>query len=132
MRRVARYLPLLVLVAAVSCGIGRATPTSGGVFFPTHRSGDMPGALLEGTLVRTGACLFAEAGGARYVVLWPNGYSFDDPNVLDGGGNVVATLGERFTGGGGLVEEVVAEDLTDTVIPEPCRTPGYMLYGPLD
>jgi hypothetical protein len=124
--------PILLFIAAASCRIGDATPTSGGVFFPTHDSGDMPDSLLEGTLVRDSVCLFAEAGDTRFLVLWPESYSFEDPNVLDGGGGVVATLGERFTGGGGLVEEVLAERLTDTVIPEPCRTPGYMLYGPLD
>lgn len=103
-------------------------PTSEeGVFFPTADSQDWPAAIVGGTLVREGMCLFAEAEGERYLVIWREGYAFRDGELLDRDGNRVVALGQDFLGGGGFTSLEAAERLVTLPIPDACRTQEYML-----
>lgn len=92
---------------------GTSTPTAADVSYldlptqvPTDAHHD---ALLQGTLVRNGDCLFILASDGpmahMYPVLWPHGYrlriSGDRADLLDADGAVRASVGDRVALGGG-------------------------------
>lgn len=93
-----------------------ADPSSESVFFPTLVAGrdavGGPDALLEGTLALQGRCLrvvFDRIPGRR-LVIWLSGFRpVRDANgmaVVNGGGNVVARVGEHLVAGGYSPNEV--------------------------
>lgn len=132
MRFPIRWLAPVALAAAAACFATSCSPSDEAVFFPVSRSGDAPDALVGGLLARRNGCLFAAyPGGEELLIIWPSGYRFEDPGVVNESDQIVASLGEQFSGGGGLVEEEVARRLIGRDIPSPCRTMDYMLVGEL-
>ncbi len=111
-------LPIAAIVAvALAGGLlvvgGRPGPTPGltpspvaseGIFLPMYRPLDgYPAALLQGTLVHDGGCLWIESGSTRLLVLWPS-----DTSVVAQGGQLVvrnagqqAIVGTAVSAGGG-------------------------------
>lgn len=117
----------LIAASVVLLAACRQPESDEDVFFPTFATRDLPSADVGGTLVRDGLCLFAETDSARFLVMWREGYAFADGKLLDRNGNAVVSEGDRFAGGGGWVDEVVAERLGGSPIPDACRTDEYML-----
>ena len=80
------------------------------VFFPRLKDvrgpKGYPEALLEGELLQSGRCLLVSADNlaGRYLVVWPPGFSAEQDDrgvsVLNGGGNVVARVGDHIALGG--------------------------------
>jgi hypothetical protein len=117
-----------ILAAMVSCG-GQSGPESDGVFFPVvPDSGAGPSAEINTTLVQDSGCLFAEIGGARELILWPDGTSFSDGAVKNDNGDVIVEVGGSFRAGGGEIEQGAANELVGT-IPSECQTDTYLLVA---
>jgi len=108
--RAGPVLVLLVGLAMPACAAdGSAAPA--GIFFPTVPIGEAyPAALMEGVLEVEDGCVYVANGGARWLALWPEGYtaalSGGRLEVRDGDGGPVTREGERVTLGGGEVNPV--------------------------
>lgn len=77
------------------------------MYAPAAQSDRMEMALVEGRLARNSDCLFVEPGdeiasGLRYVLLWPNGTTWDDDTeTVRVPGGVGIPVGSEFTAAGG-------------------------------
>jgi hypothetical protein len=135
-------LALLVLASAACAERGPVAPAS--IFFPIVPIGDAyPAGEIEGTFHERSGCLFVEAHGDRWLLLWPEGASARIVDgaieVLDEDGEVVAREGGsvRFGGGernpremgGAAAAEASATELTGSRIPERCGD-LYWLVSP--
>jgi hypothetical protein len=134
-----------VLLALMSAACGERPPVaSASIFFPTVPIGDAyPAGEIDGTFQERSGCLFVEATGDRWLLLWPEGTSARIVDgaieVLDEDGEVVAREGGpvRFGGGEGRPREVGgvaaaeawASELTGQDIPERCGD-LYWLVSP--
>jgi hypothetical protein len=79
--------------------------------------GGAPGALLEGTLVADGPCVYLDWPGPpaqRWLVIWPFGYQRDRDAILDGD-RPVATIGGFAGLGGG---EAQTDEAGTVIFPE--------------
>jgi hypothetical protein len=134
-----RMKALVALLAVAALAVGcpdqgpdssdgdAASPTSSGdgrtdrksLVFPVQDpSKDVMQALVEGTLVRSGECLYLQPPETHDVILpiWPHGFSYEEVGdriiVLDADGDPVAESGASVSMGGGLLGE------TDTPLPD--------------
>jgi hypothetical protein len=94
----------------------------------------LPTALVEGTLVEDEGCIWVEADGSRWLVLWPNGSTA----VVDGGQVVVrndghqAIVGTHVSGGGGEYRQehyAFVVGLIGEPVPLPCQASGLYVLG---
>ncbi|MGH2683439.1 MAG: hypothetical protein ACRDIX_09440 [Actinomycetota bacterium] len=126
------------IVASITFGVAPTpgapveSPTPEPVFFPTwDTSSGVPDALLEGaTMVSHDGCQFARGGTTTRDVLlvWPEGFRFEEGRVLDASGREVATVGGPFRSGGGFTQPDHAETLIGESIPAACRSPGETVW----
>ena len=96
-------------VTAVGAG-ATGTPVADDIVFPRliHQRGPIvsPLAALEGRLTLRGRCLLLETAYSpeEYFVVWPPGFNVhragDDLFMLNGGGSVIAKVGDHVTLGG--------------------------------
>ena len=113
------------------------TPTSEGastaVFFPQQAppTGEQsfPAAELIGKLlVRDGCVRVAREGGSEYLAIWPSGVDLntdDTITIVDDAGQVVATVGQEISVGGGEVPLSIAAAYSPTM-----RQPSIPCEGP--
>lgn len=107
---------------------------------PTHRDLDpYPTALLVGTLVLDGDCLWIQdAGGVRRLAIWPTGTSLravdGAPAVVDRNGVRWAGVGDSVSVGGNVYFEVgeseLLGELMDSGLPTTCHGHDYWLVNP--
>ena len=93
----------------------RVQPAQGPVYFPTledvRGSVSHPEALLEGRLLLEGRCFRIRNPPrfGKYLVIWPPGFRpvrvAEGWAVANGGGNIIAVVGERISVGGYAPEE---------------------------
>jgi hypothetical protein len=114
---------MVLLVLASGCSHADVAP---GIFFPTwNAGGTVPDAIVSGTLVEKSNCLFIDAGSQRALVLWEEGMGYEGGQLLDGGGDPIAGLGERIHGGGGWYSDRShIEGLAGETIPDRCVLDG--------
>lgn len=84
----------LPFVALVLFGAGRlfeSEEPSGASWLPRYSGAiNTDEALLQGTLVREGNCLYIDASGTRWLPIFPSGSTFDVAN------DTLETQGQRF------------------------------------
>lgn len=129
----ASSLRALGIAVAVCCsaalvGCSRSqSDDSESVYLPVFPGSETPAALIEGSLVREGRCLYLENAGKRYLILWPPGVGFDEPNVVGGSGETLATIGDPILdAGGGLTSLSAAQDAVEGGVQE-CQTDQVMI-----
>ena len=101
-------------VTAVGAG-PTGTPVADDIVFPRliHQRGPIVSPLeaMKGRLMLRGRCLLLETAHSpgEYFVVWPPGFNVhrtgDDLLVLNGGGSVIAKVGDHVTLGGRSVED---------------------------
>jgi hypothetical protein len=117
----------LALLALVVGGCSRADVDEG-IFFPRWSSDDAPTAIVGGVLLERDGCLLLRSSQAEALVLWEDGYGFEDGSLIASSGEPVAEVGETIHGGGGYgsdrawAEGVVGEAIPDRCIPEGVET----------
>ena len=106
---------LFIVLAGAACG----DSSSGGgalaghepepIIFPVQDSSESKmEALLEGTLIEQGRCLYVSAQDPERLILpiWPDGFSYEDADgsisVLDAEGKTIAEVGSPVSMGGGI------------------------------
>lgn len=105
------------------------------MFLPTYRPLDaLPAALLHGMLIEEGGCLWIEADGIRWLVLWPDGTyaTVEDDQLVVYNGGERAVVGTRVSAGGGEYgpqDEAFVSDLIGEVLPTACRRTGLYWLG---
>ncbi|MDQ3345445.1 MAG: hypothetical protein M3473_04005, partial [Chloroflexota bacterium] len=82
--------------------------------------------VLEGTLVEENGCLLVEAGGSRWLVLWPGSARTveSDAGLVVRDGTNEAVVGEPIRLGGGeygMNNYDFVVDLIDEEVPPACR-----------
>lgn len=101
---------------------------------PTHNDLDgYPAALLRATLMRDGACLYAqsEEPRGRWLPIWPSGFSLTG-DVVMGRGGAAAKVGDAVKLGGGEYHESQYDFLRTLMpadVPVGCRGGEYWLVG---
>jgi hypothetical protein len=95
---VQRLIPALLLLVACESG----PRVESGVFFPTW-SGDgaVPGAIVQGVLAESQACVYIEANGQLTLPVWGDELGYADGALLGSDGEPIAEVGEVVHGGGG-------------------------------
>jgi len=116
--------PFLAIVAAslIVAGCSGALVEED-LFFPTWSAeGDVPGGIVQGTLVEDDRCLYVEAHDQRTLVVWEDGMGYEDGTLLDASGSPIARVGEVIHGGGGYYgrNRHHIEQLSGETIPERC------------
>ena len=102
-------------VTAMGSG-ATSSPPADGIYLPRldHQRGPIvsPAALAEGRLTLRGRCLLVEPSdppGKHLFVIWPPGFNVhragDDLLVVNGGGSVIAQVGDVVRLGGGYAKE---------------------------
>ena len=91
----------------------------------------MPGALIEGTLVRVGPCLFVRwESGEEDLVVWPGWFRVvsDNTAVADDRGHRALVGGPIRMGGGQFPWDLISENvLVGPLPPLECRRDTYWL-----
>jgi hypothetical protein len=128
----------LMVVAIVAQQLGGMASRPGDgrfVELPTHKPmHGSPAALLEGRLERDGDCVYAADVdlGTRSLVIWPQGTTMrvhegEADAIVDGGGRVIALIGEVVRLGGGsfgdgeldFLRTLLASDIADECLGGP-------------
>lgn len=127
-RRGATPIAILAIIVA-ACSSDGDSGSGADVYLPIYTRPDVPDALVEGKVVREGPCLFLEAGDHRFLILWPEGVRFDDPDIVDESGATVATVGSDLEdAGGGATSLATAKEVVEGGITESaCETPQVMI-----
>lgn len=106
-----------------------------GIHFPTYGSMNaLPVGVLEGTLVEEDGCLLVEAGGSRWLVLWPGSARAveADAGLVVRDGTNEAVVGEPIRLGGGeygMDNYDFVVDLIDEEVPPACRESEQFWLG---
>ena len=127
MHRLPIALVMLILAACGSAATATGTasagsstsaePTSSPSREPTSTVEPSASAEIESTIVGAigfddieGGCTYVQAAdGTRYVVTWPDGWSFDAGlNLIDPSGEVVAGIGDEVTLGGRIAGDLAS------------------------
>jgi hypothetical protein len=109
------------------------------IFFPRQEKTDGERAVMEaltrGTLVLVDNCIRLEGVKSlpNYLLVWPPDFNFRNENgkieIVDGGGKIVASLGDRVQMGGGEIHLLVTLDKSiQEQIPPQCAGP-YWIVG---
>jgi hypothetical protein len=96
-----------------------------GVFFPKWSAdGAVPGAIVQGVLAESHACVYIEANGQWTLPVWEDELGYADGALLGPDGEPIAEVGEVVHGGGGWYGGAEGrahlEDLAGERIPERC------------
>lgn len=89
-----------------------------------------PAALVEGTLVQEGQCLFlVDSEGVRRLPIWPPGVRLEGSDLVEGRDLLTAVGDHVGLGGGEYTEEDRAflETLLESPIPPGCGVGRYWL-----
>jgi hypothetical protein len=129
----------VVAIVALQLGGQASRPADMRVIeLPTYRPmNSYPAALLEGRLERDEDCVYAADVylGTRSLVIWPKGttlrvYEGEAGAIVDGGGRIIASIGEVVRlGGGSFGDEQLdfLRTLLATDIPDECVGGPYWL-----
>jgi hypothetical protein len=128
MKKVIIGLLLVVLVLVPVACTGTVE-----IFFPTQKSGDLDQmtADFNGDLELDDGWLRVESFGSDYLLIWPYGFSVrgegKEIQVLDGDGQVVATVGEAIKVGGGESTLEIVEMYIGKSLPDDCTGPFWIV-----
>lgn len=134
-RRQVVALAVACWLVLIACESNPSEPAAAGSpALPTHRDlgSAGPAALQRGTIVATGQCVVLEEAvqHLKWVILWPPGYSYRAPAILDDRGIQIAQLGEIVDLVGGEYHDAQYEFLKTLLVTEPlaaCRGGDYWL-----
>jgi hypothetical protein len=127
MKKVIIGLLLVVLVLVPVACTGTVE-----IFFPVQQSGfDQMDALMQGNLEMDDGWLRAGSSASDYLLIWPYGFSVrgegKEIQVLDGDGQVVATVDEAIKVGGGETTLEIVEKYIGKSLPDDCTGPFWIV-----
>lgn len=109
-------------------------------YFPQYPDlGGGPQALIEGTLVAEGGCLWVDGPSGRMLALWPAAAHLEseDGGLVVRQGDHVARAGTAISAAGGVYNHAdhyrfIVDDLIGEAIPADCQAEGYVLLYEAD
>lgn len=132
-RIISSFVCILVVVSIMAAGCGgnihSSTP-----FFPSLSQPETvyPLGDTSGKLVLEDDCLLLKPViGDSHVLVWPYGYSIEtvggEIQIIDDGGNVVASVGDTIKVGGGEISAETAEEVIGQPLPDDCVGPYWIV-----
>lgn len=101
--------------------------------------GGGPQALIQGTLVAEGRCLWVDGPSGRVLALWPAAahHESEDGGLVVRQGDPVARAGTAIRAAGGVHNHAdhyrfIVDDLIGAEIPADCQAEGYVLLYEAD